>query len=125
MPACGPGGRRRMAWLLAAALAGGCDAKMAPDGSAHARKRVRTADPLVRRHMTIGRSVRGRPIIAVEVGDPDAPVRTLVVGVIHGDETAGRAITRRLQHSRPTRESALWIVDELNPDGVARHTRQN
>ena len=73
----------------------------------------------------IGRSVLGRPILAVELGDPDAPARALVVGVIHGDESAGGAITRRLERGRPPRASVLWILDDLNPDGAARHTRQN
>jgi protein MpaA len=83
------------------------------------------ADALVHRAIVIGRSVRGRPIIATELGDPDEPARALVVGVIHGDETAGGAIARRLERAPPPTASALWIVDELNPDGVAAHTRQN
>ncbi len=74
---------------------------------------------------TIGRSVQGRPIRAVRVGDPRAPVRVLVVGEIHGTERAGRAVTRRLRRARPPRGVELWLVDELNPDGAAAGTRQN
>ena len=74
---------------------------------------------------TIGRSVQGRPIRAVRVGDPRARIRVLVVGEIHGTELAGRAVTRRLRHSRVPRGVQLWLVDELNPDGAAAGTRQN
>src|SRR5204862_5323172 len=96
-----------------------------PRRAADTATRRPPADPLVHRTLVTGRSVRARAITAVELGDPDAPARTLVIGVIHGDEPAGRAITRRLERLRPPRASVLWIVDELNPDGVALHTRQN
>jgi protein MpaA len=82
-------------------------------------------DPLVRERLVIARSVLGRPITAVEVGDPDELRVGLVVGAIHGDETAGRAITRPLESGPPPRSALLWVIDDLNPDGVARHTRQN
>ena len=74
---------------------------------------------------TIGRSVQGRPIQATELGDPTAPRKVLVVGVIHGNETAGRAVIRALLAAGAPPGTDLWLVDELNPDGVARGTRQN
>ena len=74
---------------------------------------------------TIGRSVQGRPIRAVRIGNPRAAIRVLVVGEIHGTERAGRAVTRRLRRTRPPRGVELWLVDELNPDGAAAGTRQN
>jgi len=77
-----------------------------------------------RRHR-LGRSVRGRPIEAVELGDPAAARKILVFGSIHGDETAGIALVRRLRQSAPPSGTALWIVEDLNPDGTAAHTRQN
>jgi protein MpaA len=71
----------------------------------------------------LGRSWDGRPIVATEVGDPrGTPV--LVVGVIHGNETAGLAVARALAKLSP-RGLDLWIVPELNPDGVAADTRKN
>ncbi|MFL5825317.1 MAG: M14 family zinc carboxypeptidase [Thermoleophilaceae bacterium] len=82
-------------------------------------------DPLVRTRVTLGRSVEGRPITAVELGDPNAPRRVLVVGIIHGNETAGRRITQILERGRTPAATDLWAVDSLNPDGVARGTRQN
>jgi murein peptide amidase A len=83
------------------------------------------SDRLVRRSVFLGRSVRGRPIYAVELGDPDNERRVLAVGVIHGNETAGRLIDQRLAAQRPRRETLLWTIKELNPDGVAAGTRQN
>ena len=73
----------------------------------------------------IGTSAAGRPIQAVRVGNPRARTRVLVVGAIHGNEQAGRAVTRRLRSLRPPRGVELWIVDDLNPDGAAAGTRQN
>jgi protein MpaA len=71
----------------------------------------------------LGRSVEGRPIEAICVGNPHGkPV--LVVGAIHGNETAGIAIARALERTSP-RDLDLWIVPDLNPDGVAAGTRGN
>jgi murein peptide amidase A len=71
----------------------------------------------------LGRSVDGRQIQVVRVGNPHGtPV--LVVGVIHGDETAGLAIAHALEHVAP-KDLDLWIVPDLNPDGVAAGTRGN
>jgi murein peptide amidase A len=85
----------------------------------------RPADPLVRRRLVVGHSVRGRAITAVAIGDPDAARRLLVVGCIHGDESAGTAIARRLVSGAVPTESLLWVIEDLNPDGVAAGTRQN
>ena len=74
---------------------------------------------------TIGRSVQGRPLVATVSGDPEAPLRVLVVGAIHGDETAGMRVARRLIASPPPHGVALWVVPTLNPDGVAAGTRGN
>jgi protein MpaA len=81
------------------------------------------AAPASARTLLLGRSWQGRPIEAVEVGNPSGtPV--LVVGCIHGNETAGIAIARALERLSP-RDLDLWIVPDLNPDGVAADTRQN
>ena len=76
------------------------------------------------RRAVLGRSVDGRPIVAVEVGDPASP-RALVVGCIHGNECAGVPIAERLEALSPPRGVDLWIVPDLNPDGNARGTRGN
>ena len=83
------------------------------------------ADPTGRHQTLLGQSVDGRPIVAIETGDFDAPDRVLIVGCIHGNETAGIAIANRLAHDPPPRELNLWIVPVLNPDGAAADTRGN
>jgi protein MpaA len=78
-----------------------------------------------RQSITLGRSVRGRRIGAVVLGPADARAPVLVVGCIHGNEPAGIAVADRLAHDRIPPRSSLWIVRDLNPDGVAVETRQN
>ncbi len=73
----------------------------------------------------IGRSVGGRPIRVRVIGDPASPRAVLVVGCLHGDETAGEVVTRRLAVSRPPLGVSLWLVRTFNPDGCTAHTRQN
>jgi N-acetylmuramoyl-L-alanine amidase len=65
------------------------------------------------------------PFEVERVGDPAAPLRVLVVGSIHGNETAGHAIVRRLARREPPAGVQLWLVETANPDGVRRGTRQN
>jgi hypothetical protein len=79
--------------------------------------------PDPRGRMLIGRSVKGRPIVAVRVGDATSVSRALVVGCIHGNECAGTAVTRILARSSPAFD--LWLVPNLNPDGFALGRRQN
>jgi murein peptide amidase A len=83
------------------------------------------AGPVLRIRVVLGRSTDGRPIVAYEIGDPAAKRRELVVGCIHGNETAGIAIARRLEQLVPHGGASLWIVPVLNPDGVAAGTRGN
>jgi murein peptide amidase A len=71
-----------------------------------------------------GRSLRGRPIIATHLGDGSAP-RILVVGAIHGDETAGIAIVDALLAGPVVPGNDIWVVPNLNPDGTALDRRQN
>jgi murein peptide amidase A len=80
---------------------------------------------LVRREVMLGRSERGRPIVAWEVGDPASPRKALVVGCIHGNEPAGIAIANALARVPAPAKADVWIVPDLNPDGVAAGTRQN
>lgn len=77
------------------------------------------------KRVTIGHSVRGRPIAATVKGRPQAPTRVLAIGCVHGDETAGIRIARKLVASPAPPKTALWIVPSLNPDGVAAGTRGN
>lgn len=75
---------------------------------------------------TIGHSVQGRAIKAVVVGPRDAARNVLVVGSVHGNETAGHAIVAalRARNAAPA-GTALWLVRSFNPDGVVLGSRQN
>lgn len=75
--------------------------------------------------IVIGRSLQGRPILAVASGSRDAPLRVLVVGCVHGDEAAGIGVARRLIAGPAPPRVALWVVPVLNPDGLAAGTRGN
>ena len=73
--------------------------------------------------LLFGHSADDRPLSATRVGE--GPVKVLVVGAIHGNETAGRAVVRRLRRARPAPGVELWLVDSVNPDGIRDGTRQN
>jgi murein peptide amidase A len=73
----------------------------------------------------IGHSALGRPIRAVELGNPRSARKVLVVGCIHGNEPAGMRVTRLLARGAHPRRFDLWLVNDVNPDGFARRTRQN
>jgi protein MpaA len=73
--------------------------------------------------LLLDRSWQGRPIRAIEVGNPSG-TRVLVVGCIHGNETGGIAVAHALERLSP-HGLDLWIVPDLNPDGVYAGTRQN
>ena len=83
------------------------------------------AAPLIRHEVVLGRSERGRPIVAWETGDPQARRRVLVVGCIHGNEPAGIAVADAVVSARVPAGTDVWVVPDLNPDGVALDTRQN
>ena len=74
---------------------------------------------------TIGSSAHQRPIRALRVGSPRARVKVLVVGQVHGNEPAGRAVIARLRRAHPPPGTALWLVDDANPDGSTAGTRHN
>jgi N-acetylmuramoyl-L-alanine amidase len=83
------------------------------------------APAAVERSVVIGHSAQGRPIRAELVGSPRARVKLLVVGSVHGDEPAGRAVVARLRRATPPQGTAYWLVNDANPDGSAAGTRQN
>lgn len=73
----------------------------------------------------IGRTSGGRPLRAWRVGNPRGRPRVLVVGCIHGNECAGTAVTLRLVNGVGPLTGEVWVVQNLNPDGLARRTRWN
>jgi protein MpaA len=108
--------------LLLAGLSSGCASSVAHSSAPTSSVRHSPPPPARGRLQLLGRSEGGRRIEAVRAGDPHA-VRVLVVGCIHGNEVAGIAVARALEHTRAGAD--LWIVRDLNPDGRARGTRQN
>jgi predicted deacylase len=94
----------------------------------HGQTPTQTAIPI--RDLTIGSSVQGRPITAVQIGDG---VRKLVVvGDTHGGPEANtyQLATQLAEHFRlhPNKvppEVRLYIIPTLNPDGLALDTRFN
>jgi protein MpaA len=77
------------------------------------------------RRAAIGQSGAGRPIVEAVDRAPRARLRMLVVGCIHGDETAGMRVARRLIAAAAPARVELDVVPTLNPDGVAAGTRGN
>lgn len=73
---------------------------------------------------TIGFSAQGRPIVASHRGTPGGTV-ILVVGVIHGNENAGLAILEALRTMPLPPNTDLWLMDAMNPDGLANDVRHN
>jgi murein peptide amidase A len=69
----------------------------------------------------VGHSVERRPIELVHVAGLGP--RVLVVGCIHGNECAGMAVVAALRRAHLGVD--LWLVPTLNPDGLARGTREN
>jgi protein MpaA len=72
----------------------------------------------------VGWSVEGRPIFAERYGTVGGR-RVLVIGVIHGDEDDGLAIVEELRGRAVPDGVELWIVESMNPDGVANQDRHN
>jgi protein MpaA len=117
---------RIVAVVLSLVAVSGCgsQARTTHRGATAVRSARRVA-VVARRALTIGYSARHRSIAAVDIGDPGQPRRMLVVGCIHGNEPAGIAIARRLISLAHPPRTTLWVIPDLNPDGVAAHTRQN
>ncbi|MGH2741523.1 MAG: DUF2817 domain-containing protein, partial [Thermoleophilaceae bacterium] len=100
--------------ILAAALlvAGGLAAPPAAPAAAAHRE-------------VIGTSTEGRPIRALRIGSPRARLKVLLVGTVHGNEPAGRAVVDAVRRARPPRGTALWLIQDANPDGSAAGSRHN
>ena len=72
----------------------------------------------------LGFSSEGRPIFAERYGTPGGR-RVLVVGVIHGNEDDGLKIVDELRQRDIPDDIELWLVESMNPDGVANQDRHN
>ena len=73
----------------------------------------------------IGTSVQGRDLVAL-VHTVESPRRTVVVvGGIHGNEPVSPPAVRGLVTADIADDVEVWLIPELNPDGVAAGTRCN
>jgi protein MpaA len=77
------------------------------------------------RTVVFGHSVQGRALVARVLGPGSAARKIVLVGCIHGDECAGRAILLAAERRAVPANVQLWLVPTLNPDGEAAGTRQN
>jgi hypothetical protein len=69
---------------------------------------------------TEGRSNQGRTLFVRDVVAPDAQLRVLVVGAIHGDELSSASLALHwIQNAEETPFNAHWrFIPALNPDGL-------
>ncbi|MBU6375740.1 MAG: succinylglutamate desuccinylase/aspartoacylase family protein [Bdellovibrionales bacterium] len=78
----------------------------------------------------MGRSVLGKPLPIVELGESSANNTTLVISMVHGDENTPLYIALKLAHYLKENEAFLRngatrvvIAPMVNPDGFFRKTR--
>lgn len=79
-------------------------------------------------HRVIGMSVGGRAIIAMhKPGSDHTTRRILVVGQIHGEESAGKGVVADLVSMHIPDSVDLWMITTVNPDGgaIGRRTNNN
>ncbi len=83
--------------------------------------------PAVVEKRVIGKSVKGRPIVAWHLGEKKARgvPRVVLFSTMHGNEPRTRQILLALRDGGPIRGVDLWVVPTYNPDGLARGTRKN
>lgn len=79
---------------------------------------------LLERVGVVGRSAGGKPIGLRQLGDPSIAGKVLIFGCIHGDECAGSKVLPTVGGC-PDPHSNLFVVANLNPDGLALGTRLN
>ena len=72
-----------------------------------------------------GTSAAGRTLDVERVGDATAPTAVLVIGSIHGNETAGHAVIARLRRATPPAGVRLLTRAQREPGRRAAGTRQN
>ncbi len=81
--------------------------------------------PAVVEKRVIGRSVRGRDLVAWRVGRPGNRDKAVIMSTMHGDERQTRQILLALKEGAEVRGIDMWLIPTYNPDGHARGTRKN
>jgi protein MpaA len=112
------------AGLVAALLTGLASVAAVPVSASGAAASSYDGRPAVVEERVLGRSVRGRPIMAYRLGEPGGR-RVVMMSTMHGDEPHTRQILRSLRDGDPIGGVDLWVVPTYNPDGLARGTRSN
>ena len=74
---------------------------------------------------SIGTSVLGREITLLHRPVENERVRVVVIGAVHGNEPVDPPIVRALVDVPLPADVEVWLVPEMNPDGVAAGTRAN
>lgn len=104
---------------------GGAEPRERSTFLAFTRTPRRPGNLLARRGLA-GRSAEGRPIGLLQRGDPALTGELLVFGCIHGDECAARDLHPLAPGSGcPDPASEIFLVPNLNPDGLAAGSRLN
>ncbi len=117
---------RRTVSLGPAALLGILVGCQRPPGAAPSPGEVH--GPIVPQSVVVGRSVEGRALTCQVLGDGGEVV--LIMATIHGNEPAGTPLVRRLIERLAGEPELLCgrrvvVLPVANPDGLARHTRNN
>lgn len=89
---------------------------------------VAVTDARCQDEIVVGTSRLGTSIVACQLrgSDPAVKRRLLVVGSMHGNETAGIDVVSQLMERDLTGLGAnVWVIATVNPDGVAAGTRGN
>ncbi|MEI8080639.1 MAG: DUF2817 domain-containing protein [Actinomycetes bacterium] len=74
----------------------------------------------------VGRTAKGRRIVARRTGSATAPIVMLVVGQMHGSEYGGVSITAALAaRTDVPADVQIWTIPTMNPDGFASGNRYN
>lgn len=78
---------------------------------------------LANEYRKLGTTWTGRSVWAEHWGPPVGP-QVLLIGQVHGYECAPAWVVNEMR-ARPAMAYGLWIIPTLNPDGLARFTREN
>lgn len=86
-----------------------------------------TAKPVVPKYLKLGKTVRGRDIMAMVYGS--GAKRVLIFGGIHGDEqhttVLARALAVNINSETLPPNLTVVVVPDVNPDGLMLKTRVN